>query len=337
MTMGAKYTVATLCMTYNHASYIEDTLNGFIIQKTTFPIVYIIVDDNSTDGEPQLLEEWANNHLQTDNTIAWNEKSYGKLAVAAVKGNPNASFVILLLNENYYRKGRHDLKLQMVSEWYDNAKYKSICEGDDYWVDPMKLQKQVDFLEKHNDYGLVYTKARVYDQSVRKFKGTIGFESEGFSDLLMNNGIPTLTALYRSDLLDGYNEVVDEKEYKMGDKPLFLYIASKSKIHFINSISGTYRKLNTSATSRNSYTGRLAFIESSVDVQRLFASKYDQCKLPLIENNRYIYLFHAAIQFKKYNEGIQFYNKIKSPSLRLKMQFVVCKLLLFFKPSSKSN
>ena len=60
-----KYTVATYCFTYNQESYIEDTLNGFSKQETTFPVVYIVIDDASTDRTPEVLCTWCNNNLSS--------------------------------------------------------------------------------------------------------------------------------------------------------------------------------------------------------------------------------------------------------------------------------
>ena len=157
--------VTTQCMTYNQVSYIEDTLRGFAIQKTTFPALFIIVDDASTDGESDLLRNWANSNLNP--SLEWIDKPYGQLVEAQFNSNPLLTFVILLLNENHYQTGRNLIKNSYITEWTEKARYGAICEGDDYWIDPLKLQKQVDFMESHPEYSMCHTDFNLSDGSKR--------------------------------------------------------------------------------------------------------------------------------------------------------------------------
>ena len=153
-----KIMVATRCFTYNHAPYIEDALRGFAMQETSFPVVYIIVDDASVDGEQDVLKKWAGENLVCpEGTELWQETPYGQLAVATLRGKSKSTFVILLLAKNHCSTGNSSLKFEYIAEWYDNAKYKALCEGDDYWIDSKKLQMQIDFLEKHPEYVMCHT------------------------------------------------------------------------------------------------------------------------------------------------------------------------------------
>ena len=78
-----KYKVATQCMTYNQRPYIEDTLKGFVMQQTTFPVVYVVVDDASTDGEQELLFNWAHKNLNFGSDDAYiKETGYAKIMYA---------------------------------------------------------------------------------------------------------------------------------------------------------------------------------------------------------------------------------------------------------------
>lgn len=117
------------CKTFNHERYIERALKGFIMQKTTFPFVAVVIDDCSTDKTALIVRD------------------YGDRYPSIIKA--------VCLEENYYSQKKSK---GIFFEQYDrNAKYIAICEGDDYWTDPFKLQKQVDYLEEHPDIGLCYT------------------------------------------------------------------------------------------------------------------------------------------------------------------------------------
>lgn len=219
--------VATRCFTYNHASYIEDTLKGFAKQKVSFPAVFIIVDDASTDGEQDVLRRWAAENIgRSDNVCLWDEKPYGFLAEAPLKRNPNSLFVILLLKENHYQTGRSLKRLDYISEWYDCSKYHALCEGDDYWTDPLKLQKQVEFLEQNLDYGLVHslfeyvnTKSEIIPPPDNKlYKDMSNRIRDGYIwhyQLTELNFILTCTVLYRSELLTGEKILLDYGRYAM--------------------------------------------------------------------------------------------------------------------------
>ena len=122
------YMVLIRCFTYNHEAYIEDALKGFVMQKTNFPFVAVVVDDASTDRTADIIRKY--------------EKEYPDI----IKG--------VYLKENHYSQKKK--KAPYIQPWRDRCKYEAICEGDDYWIDPLKLQKQVDFLERNNDYVLSY-------------------------------------------------------------------------------------------------------------------------------------------------------------------------------------
>ena len=109
------------CITYNHAPYIRQCLEGFLMQKTTFPFEIIINDDCSTDGTTEIVKEYAD--------------KYPDLIIP------------IFHEENQYQKGVRGIYAKFVYPKV-RGKYIALCEGDDYWIDPLKLQKQVDFLEE---------------------------------------------------------------------------------------------------------------------------------------------------------------------------------------------
>lgn len=113
--------VSVCCITYNHAPYIAKTLDGFIAQRTSFPIEILVHDDASTDGTAEILREYERRHPDLIKPI--------------------------YQRENQYSQGRRPSHFN-----YERARgeFIALCEGDDYWCDPLKLEKQVAALRESN-------------------------------------------------------------------------------------------------------------------------------------------------------------------------------------------
>ena len=133
--------VSICSITYNHAPYIRQCLDGFLMQKTKFRYEIIIHDDASTDGTTEIIKEYAEKHPDLITPIFQKENQYSK----GIRGMfPRFCFP--------HAKG----------------KYIALCEGDDYWTDPLKLQKQVDFLESHPDYVMCSSKYQILEENIAK-------------------------------------------------------------------------------------------------------------------------------------------------------------------------
>lgn len=158
--------VCVRSITYNHAPYIADAMNGFCMQKTSFPFVCAVIDDCSTDGEQEVISNYLHEHFDLeDQSVVRNEETDDyKLIYARHKENHNCFFVVLYLKYNHYSIGKSHLKNQYIKEWYDSAKYIALCEGDDYWTDPFKLQKQVEVMELHTECTICYGKVTTIDK-----------------------------------------------------------------------------------------------------------------------------------------------------------------------------
>ena len=152
------------CMTYNQSAYIADALNGFVMQQTSFPFVCIIVDDASTDGEQEVVKKYMQEHFDLqDSSVAYErDTDYGHVTFAQHKTNKNCYFAVVYLYENHHSQKKS--KAPYLTEWMD-TKYIALCEGDDYWTDPLKLQKQVSFLEEHPEYSLCCHRFKVYHEN----------------------------------------------------------------------------------------------------------------------------------------------------------------------------
>lgn len=144
-----KYIVRIYCRTYNHEKYITDALNGFAEQQTNFPFVATIVEDCSTDNTANVIRQYVNDNFNLDDTTVpyKKETDYANITYAQHKTNKNCYFAVLLLKYNHYSLRK--TPLPYIAEWTDNSKYYVTNEGDDFFIDPLKLQKQVDFMEAH--------------------------------------------------------------------------------------------------------------------------------------------------------------------------------------------
>lgn len=259
------YTVATVCWTYNQAKYIEDTLSGFTIQQTNFPVVYIIIDDASTDGERDVLKRWAQQNLNFENEEeSCQQTYYGELLYGRHKGSANALYAILLLAENHYQKGKG--KSEYIAEWFENSEYIAICEGDDYWIDPIKLQKQVDFLNNNKEYGLVHSNYMIINDvgnetgDIKKRKQFLSkFDDNAFEKLLIQLGVKTLTICLREKYWPR-KRIADD--VFNGDKYIVMNVAMQSKIHFMPDVTGVYRSLSGTACHSTNYLAEVPFKRS---------------------------------------------------------------------------
>lgn len=240
--------VSICCITYNQEKYIAKTLDGFINQKVNFKYEIVISNDCSTDKTQEIINIYKKKYSDLIRDIS-PEKNIGAI-------------------ENFY----YCLKSC-------KGKYIAICEGDDYWIDENKLQLQVSLLENNPEYGMCYTKARKFIQYKQKYSRKLfGEKVNSFEDLLLNgNRIPTLTVCMCSSLVKQYMLDIkpEEKEWMMGDYPLWLYFAKNTNIYFINKVTSVYRLLIESASHTKNINNAVKFLKSSFEIQKYFAEKYN--------------------------------------------------------------
>ena len=317
--------VCVRSITFNHAPYIVDAMNGFCMQQTSFPFVCAVIDDCSTDGEQEVISNYLHEHFDLeDRSVVRNEETDDyKLIYARHKENHNCFFVVLYLKYNHYSIGKSHLKNQYIKEWYDSAKYIALCEGDDYWTNPLKLQKQVDYMEKHPECGLVWAKAKCYIQDKQKFDGTTGRYMSGYYDMFVNYSIAPLTSMYRKSAVEGYAEFVQGQKWLLGDSPLFLYIAHDHDIHFMDEVVGVYRVLKNSASHHISYEKNVAFQNSTFDVVKFFCEKYGHPNFKMLEGIHYSRMFNYAFNARRYTTAQDIYKKIPYPNLKIRFKRIV--------------
>ena len=237
--------VSILCQTYNHELFIRQCLDGILMQKTNFLFDVLIHDDASQDNTAFVIKEYQAKYptiirpvYQQENQFSQGKKVFSGIQLPRVK-----------------------------------AKYIAVCEGDDYWTDPLKLQKQIDFLEQNPGYGLIYSKVRCFDQAKNKFEKRLwGGPATHFDELIHRNTIPTLTVAFRSDICKQYIEEFrpEESDWKLGDYPTWLFIALKSKLFFSNEVTGVYRVTNNSLSHNLDFKKQENYIRSIYKVKICF-------------------------------------------------------------------
>ena len=233
------FLLSIFCITYNHSSYVEETMNGFGMQQTSFPFIAIIIDDASTDGEQKVLEQYLHDHFEI---IKTEETDDYTLAFAKHNDNQNCFFCVYFLKYNFYSISKS--KDSFVERWSGHARYTATCEGDDYWTDPQKLQKQVDFLESHPDYVLCCHETMRYSQNTGELSyikhKVLDQYPEGFTFDSSYDGwlVQTLTNVYRVDYKDRAIFMSMTNRY---DFIFYYFISRAGKLFLMPDIMSVYR------------------------------------------------------------------------------------------------
>ena len=212
--------VSISCITYNHVNFIRQCLEGFLKQKTDFRFEVLIHDDASTDGTEDIIRQY--------------EAKYPQIIKP------------LYEKENQWQKGR--IGSEIFNFPRAKGKYIALCEGDDYWTDPYKLQKQVDFLEANQEYNLCVSGSRIYNEVTKEERDEIKIipdvvsNKDGYTFSLYDTKevwlTKTLTSVFRND-----NEIFKKlSNYRYGrDIHLFYHILKQGKGYYFTEIFGVYR------------------------------------------------------------------------------------------------
>lgn len=254
--------VSICCVTYNHEEYIEDAIKSFLNQKVDFPIEILIHDDASTD--------------QTANIIKNFQSQYPNL----IRG--------FYQKENQYSKG---IKVSSILFNQARGKYIAWCEGDDYWIDDYKLQKQINFLENNPNYVLSVHNIlwvwqdidRVPEIRERNPKDTYTIEDHINPGARATVG-HTCSAVFIKDLTNNLPMWFYRSVYE--DVPLFTYIGGFGLTNYINEVMAVHRIHRKSLSSQGSKT--LDFYSNKVkmyeEIDRHYKYKYHDKLIPILSN-----------------------------------------------------
>lgn len=215
--------VSIRCLVYNHEPYLRQCLDGFVMQKTDFAFEAIVHDDASTDKSADIIREYAAKYPDIIKPIYETENLYSK----------------------------HDGSIKRIMNANTHGKYIALCEGDDYWTDPLKLQKQFDFMEANPEYTLCFHNAMIHFQN-GKNKDRIFAELENRDyhpvELYENWLVPTASIFTRKDTYLQQQPRLNNPDFLYGDNPLIVSLAYAGKVHCINEIMSVYRINNGSVT-----------------------------------------------------------------------------------------
>lgn len=285
-----KLPLVSICsLTYNHEKYIRQCLDGFLMQKTTFPFELIIHDDASTDNTAIIIEEYKKRYPQIIKPIYQTENQYSKGRRPTIEYNfPRAK-----------------------------GKYIAMCEGDDYWTDPLKLQKQVNFLEANKHINVCFHQINYIDKDDRDLGlPDYPFDSTTsqyfiYENIIENWCINTCSVLLRNPFGKLPLSICN---YKIGDQPLFYFINMGKNFYYFPDVMASYRITNTG------FTSTLLKKELKSDIEFPFLDKINE-----LSKNKYIKAIKRRkartiikdLKFMKNNDNYSFLKRMKFYSKNL--------------------
>lgn len=216
--MNKENVVIVWCITYNQARYIEDALKGFLMQKTDFKYEVVVHDDASTDGTTDIIRNY--------------ERLYPDIITAYIE------------KDNQWKKGGLPRIIGLLNKYHRRGKYIALCEGDDYWTDPHKLQRQVDFLETHMEYSMCFHSAlKKYECDATCWINCENIEDKDYdaTDLFVNWTVPTASILCRREAMVFYESLKSADDIQNYDIFIILSCAMTGKIRGIHEQMSVYR------------------------------------------------------------------------------------------------
>ena len=258
--------LSVICITYNHRMYLEDAIRGFLLQETSFPFEIIIQDDASSDGTRQLLLDYS--------------KKYPTLIKP------------VLPEKNLYSQG---IKPTFNAIKFASAPLIALCEGDDYWIDSRKLQKQYSTISSSPSTTLVHSAGCLERSSgLRRIDysepDAFATRTSAACTLMQGNAVLTATALYRREVFDRL-EGTDRLrlEWPFGDYALALQAASMGTVVKLPDETAVYRTVEGSLTNRGR-ASNLKFMMAAHECRKAFAAL-----LPLEESKAKALLAQSAV------------------------------------------
>ena len=259
------------CKTFNHERYIERALQGFVMQKTTFPFVAVVIDDCSTDKTAQIVRDYGNRYPSIIKAVC--------------------------LEENFYSQNKSTGRFFEPSD--KDAKYIAICEGDDYWTDPFKLQKQIDYLETHPDIGLCYTDYTRVNKDFQVISSAC-FQNgmkrpESFEEhLLLQGYIAPMTWVYRKETR---REFKVPKGFADPSFALALEFFQNSQVGYLDADTAVHVIHPDSASHQTNPKKRFLYEYQVFKEQVFFAEKYGRDALATrIKFDKYLSLLPDALK-----------------------------------------
>ena len=286
--------VSVTMITYNHVDFIREAIEGVLMQECNFEFELVISNDNSPDNTDEIIQNILNTHPKANKIRYFNH-------------NPNLGVVPNFLYTFEVSKGN----------------IIAICEGDDYWTDKHKLQKQVDYLNDNPNIVFSFHHSKRFVQNTGEFFPYIGLEQ--FKDkevipkhLLFKRGggtFPTASVVFRKSILENLPDYF--YSFGVGDTPLFLLAISKGSIGYQSDSMSVYRTsdVNWSAsnevfsTKMNNYTKKI----NAYDEYNSFTNKKFDKELRLTTSHMtYQVIFGFYNEEKSTIKRLQFFLKYQN-------------------------
>lgn len=284
-----------VCITYNHEDYICETLDSLLSQQTTFSFEIIIGEDCSTDSTLKIITEYQTKY---------------KNIITIVKSEDNVGMM-----NNFIRTIKSS-----------KGEYLALCEGDDYWTNNQKLQKQVDFMNSHKEYTMCFHNSEIFNNDTQKtieyFPDINNERDFSIIDFIDVNYASTPSVLYRKHNIkfpENFNT------FKLGDWPLHMIFADKGKVKYFPDIMAKYRVHTQGVWSaeseikKNRYT-MIMMEEMNKYFEYKYNTIYEVAILRYITQEIYFYL-----DLNKVKEAYNIYknsSKIYNINLKLRVRIL---------------
>lgn len=226
--MDQEIRVSVICNVYNHEKYLRDALEGFVMQRTVFPFEVLVHDDASTDHSADIIREY--------------EEKYPQIIKP----------VYQTLNQ-YSRGGGITRRFQLPRA---KGKYIAMCEGDDYWTDPLKLQKQYNFMEAHPEYSLCVCSTQWLNlqTGIIENRGQISEDTDiSLEEIILEKKgrvFQYASFFLKAEVVNSYPEW--RTKFPIGDYPLAIMAALNGKVRMLADVMTVYR-----FCAPNSWTQRM--------------------------------------------------------------------------------
>ncbi|MGJ0507141.1 MAG: glycosyltransferase [Methylocystis sp.] len=305
--------VSVVMLAYNHQDYIEQAIEGVLSQVFAFPIELIVAEDCSTDATRTIAQKYVGSHPH---------------CVRIITGESNVGMM-----PNFFRALEHC-----------RGEFIGLCEGDDWWCDPIKVHLQVDLLRQNPEMGMVHTDFRnatlrnniwcLDVVSAHHGVAEAALSGDMFAILLRKLSVRTCTTIYRKQVIDKFlSSPLANPHYSAGDLPLALYCAANWKIGYIDRVMSVYRIAPGSVT-RSGLSSTVKFMEGVADIFRdlrlIYGNRHDFTLVG--EKSALSIMAKAAFRagdIEALNRALRRREEV-DPASRLLLPFVALKLVTFF-------
>lgn len=295
-------------MAYNQEQYVRQTMDCLLAQQCSYPFEIVIGDDGSVDNTRAILEEYQQKHPDI---------------IRMLPKAPNKGIL-----KNYTDIIRAS-----------TGKYIAFCHCDDLWHDPLKLQKQVTFLEGNPDYGMVHTNADVYlensDKTIRNFNDLHqpNIPSGDVFEAFLTNKffIFTVTGVFSKAAIEKYVDLDEfiRVDFMYEDLPTWLALSYNTKVKYMNESTSTYRVITNSHSHPKEANKKFVLLRAHYKMKKHFIAKYNvNASLERdFDISHHVKKFNLAYKLNNFSEAKESYDYLKSQG-QVNMKMTLKKMML---------